>query len=429
MLPNVLNAVTYKTFVSFDLLKDFMNWIRLLDDQLNFTKKNKYQGMVIDNNISQSLKNITDSVIPFGPSEFISAISLQGQEKMISFENQFPFQEWNVLLFGDNLSRFSIRCYTLMNPSLAESREIHSTHNMGWMFFINTPNFTFKSKVLTFLENDFVSINFRDNKINIKLIDNKTSIQFKITEKDVSVIWKSSDLQEELLNIHRLPTKNPKNGITFHFENVYDEKEYSQLEPTENYNKGIFEHNKRIYRTEYIHRMIYNIIYIFNPELNYKSIRFIIFFDNAKNIILDIKQPEIENVVFFIGALLSELKRADTLPIPEKWKLTTGINNFYIVKKETYDIIDPIGSDIIMETSILNNKNEIIGYGCMIYHNWDNIAVIKRKLKILYPPLERPEYEIFMNKPFGSSSPIVRVLIISILSILVLLICIFIAVG
>jgi hypothetical protein len=425
-----------------------MNWLRLLDDQLSITKSKRYNGMIVDNNRSQILKDITNSIIPFGPEEFLSAVSLQGQEKLISFEDHIPFQEWNVLFFNDNesdLCRFSIRCYILMNPLLAEKREIHPMHNLGWIFYINKDNFTFKSKLLTILENDFVYFNTLNNKTNIKLVDKDISLNFKINNEKINIIWKNKTIEHKL-ELNRLSNSKSKNGITFHFENVYDEKIYSKLELISGSNDEffdssivksniVFEHNIQKYRTDWLHRFIFNLRCIFNPKIEFRSVRFILFFNNSNDIILDIKQPEIDSVIFFIDSLISEIRCIDTEKdalVPEKWKLVSGVNKYYIVKNKSFEILDPIGSDILMEVNILRNNpdiGEIVGKGLITYHNWNNEKDIIRKINGLYPPLERPDCELFINQCIGSSNMLTNWIFIILFIILIISICVFITIG
>jgi hypothetical protein len=279
------------------------------------------------------------------------------------------------------------------------------------------------------LNNDFIVAHLTGN-IIIRLKDENNTINLESKDDGTCILkYSLKGDAEKSLSFIKAKSKLSKNKITFHFESINDVKEYCKITSLDDYTKdikckvsGIFECNKKFYQTNSFNRLVYNIIHTFIPETYYRTLRIVMFFENKEVTVLDIKQSEIEEVSFFIGAEIATLKLIDE----NKWKFNIGLNKYYLVIDKFINIEDPISDDKFSSFSIINNDKKI-GYGSINYSNWiSQRDSIDRRIKKLYQPLERPLIEVFINKSFGKSSPILDLIGIIFLVCLMVLICIII---
>lgn len=412
-----------------------MNWKKLLKKNLQITKKNALMFMIKDHNRNSKLMEISDNIKPFNHEDFLIVNTLQGQEKMVGFKEckeyfrtntECPMEQFILSFFSNNgLYRFIITRYTILNPILGKEENIYPNEIQGYSFNILTPDTQYNSGIVTNLDKNSGKILFENDPLNIFIEDfNGKNIKFK---KKGSLFELSSSWTDLTFTLRE--NRTPKCDPSVHFENVKKIGNYYLIQ-NENKQKGIIEHEIYNYQTFLFKRLIYNLIHSIKPETRYKEIKIFLFFDNGKNIRLEIKQPTIENEITIKNGIFEKettLQIIDSQELPTLWKMEHNKKIYYLSQVKLNEIKFPtLENEYIAQIEILTrNESKSIGNGWISYRNFENESkVLHRKIKKLYRPLERPSIETFKNNSFPIYSIVPSIIFIFFIFLLTIIIII-----
>lgn len=423
-----------------------MNWKQLLKKHLNITKNNSLSFMITDNNRNSTLMEIADSIKPFNHEDFLIAISLQGQEKMIGFteENKHfqlnfetPYEQF-IFTFNNesHWHRIIITRYNLINPLLGIKEKIPASDHQGYIFQVlnSKDKKLYESNLITPMDSNTGNIVYKNNPLNIQLKDNQNnSLSIKFIKNTVSITHNNTIFQFNIANL-----KTSQSLLSFHFENISHKGQYYYIKD-KNYT-GIVEHIIYNYQTFLIKRIIYNLVHAITPELLYKEIQFFLVFNKKEGICIEIKKHNIEknekvlsqsNGKIFGNEVELKLLETNKNNFPQVWKIVYKNCVYYIEPLNTLYTIPfwIVEKEYFVPVKITNHTNTI-GKGWIRYRNFDNEkTIIEEKIKRLWQPLERPTIEHFCSSNFPIESIIpTLVFIFFIIFILVSTITLFLVV-
>lgn len=404
-----------------------MNWKKLLKKHLNTTKKNSLSFMITNHNRNSKLKELSDSIKPFNHEDFLVALSLQGQEKMIGFKEQkepfilnleTPYEQFIFTLNEQKQwYRIIITRYNLINPLLGKEENILLSEHQGYIFQILESNkeesSLYQSNLITPLEKSTGMILYKQHPFFIKLKDNKKKeITITINNGLFTIFWNNKKLLFKTKEHH---PRISQSLLSFHFENVSHNGYYHYI--NDKIITGAAEHIIYNYQTFLLKRIIYNFVHAIKPEILYKEIQFFLFINNKEGLCIEIKKPTIEKEETFpvqsngkIFNTIVELKilEHNEQGLPTTWKVLYKNKVYYIKPSNTIHTIPffILEKEYFIPVNILTrNDSQEVGIGWLRLKNFEpEEQNIKRKLKKLYQPLERPRLEEFSSSTFPIES-------------------------
>jgi len=404
-----------------------MNWKQLLKKHLIITKKNSLSFMITDHNRNSKLIELSDSIKPFNHEDFLVALSLQGQEKMVGFKEkkepfvqnlETPYEQFIFTLHEKKQwYRIIITRYNLISPLLGREENILLSEHQGYIFQILESNkestSLYQSNLITPLDKDTGTVYYKNNPFFIKLKDNK--------KKEIVISFSKNTFTINLENkkFHcKTKEQKPKVSqslLSFHFENVSHNGYYYYINDKEI--TGAIEHVIYNYQTFLLKRIIYNFVHAIKPESLYKEIQFFLIFDNKDGLCIEIKKPTIEkeesfpvqsNNTLFNTIIDLKILEYNEQGLPTTWKVLYKNKVYYIKPNNTVHTIPfcILENEYFIPISILTrNDSQEVGIGWLRMKNFESEQKnIQRKLKKLYQPLERPRVEDFSSSTFPIES-------------------------
>ncbi len=404
-----------------------MNWKQLLKKHLTITKKNSLSFMITDHNRNSKLIELSDSIKPFNHEDFLVALSLQGQEKMVGFKEQKePFVQnletpYEQFIFTLNERkqwyRIIITRYNLINPLLGKEENILLSEHQGYIFQIlksdKENSSLYQSNLITPLDSNTGTVYYKNNPFFIKLKDDKKKELTVSFCKNVFVI--TLEKQKFEFKTKEQKPKISQSLLSFHFENISHKGYYYYINDKEI--TGAAEHIIYNYQTFLLKRIIYNFVHAIKTESLYKEIQFFLIFNKKEGLCIEIKKPTIEKDESFSvqsnGALFNTIIELKILEyneqgLPTTWKVLYKNKVYYIKNNNNIHTIPfyILENEYFMPVNILTrNDSQEVGIGWLRLKNFEpEQKNIQRKLKKLYQPLERPKVENFSSSTFPIES-------------------------
>lgn len=402
-----------------------MNWKQLLKKHLNITKNKSLSFMITNNNRNSKLIEIADSIKPFNHEDFLIALTLQGQEKMIGFTEknkhfqlnfETPYEQFIFTFNKDSQwHRIIITRYNLINPLLGIKENIPSSEHQGYIFQIlqSEKKELYESNLITPMDKKTGNVLYKNNPLHIQLKDTrKNTLSIKFNNKTFTITHNNTTFQ---FNTKNSTAKTSQSLLSFHFENVSHKGQYYYIKDKEY--TGIVEHTIYNYQTFLIKRIIYNLIHAITPEPLYKEIQFFLIFNKKEGICIEIKKQTIEknekivsqsNGKIFGTTIEIKLLETNKNNFPKVWKILYKNCVYYIEPINTIHTIPfwIVEKEYFVPIKITNHTNTT-GTGWIRYKNFDNEkTIIEQKIKRLWQPLERPNIEHFCSSTFPIESVI-----------------------
>ena len=419
-------------------------WKKILKKHLQLTRLSKDPFLILDYNKFNPLVDLYESNYKFDSKSFITALSLQSNEKITGFYNQsktFSFlnlhldSPYEELIFfiknveiEENYTILILQRYNCICPLIQREENINSFEHQIYQFTLFNNNQKFTSNLISPLDKKSGNIYFTDKKITFK--DNqKNNITFKVTNTGINIktTFKDKINTFDINIIDKIPKLN-KPSLSCHFEKITHISKLKRIKFEDN--QGLFEHRIHKYKSSSINVIIYNLTHIFKKEEKLQEAMFYISFNFGEIISIEIKVPKIKS--FEYGILDNQisfdlLDYKDNIPI--LWKIKYKGIIYYLHKKNIISFnINQFEPIFIVSFEIINrNNNKSLGNAWVKYRNIiTEKKIIKKKLNYLFRPLERPLIETYLseNLPFEAVLP--TIIITSIIIFIIIFIIIII---